>query len=88
MNALDRARQLAIAAGREARCGRYPAGHGVPVHIGEPELLCIHALARPVFRACGVILQAAVMISGVPFAIPRSSGPMFITDVLDSTYHV
>jgi len=42
----------------------------------------------PVFWACGVTPQAAVMASGVPFAITHSPGHMFITDVPDSTYHV
>ncbi|MBA1200697.1 putative hydro-lyase [Pseudomonas capeferrum] len=82
--------------------GRYPSVHGAPVHIGEPALLGIKALERPdfgdavriepgevpVFWACGVTPQAAVMASGVPFAITHSPGHMFITDVPDSTYHV
>ncbi|WP_426139160.1 putative hydro-lyase [Pseudomonas sp. DWP3-1-2] len=82
--------------------GRYPSVHGAPVHIGEPGLLGIKDLARPdfgdavriepgeipVFWACGVTPQAAVMASGVPFAITHSPGHMFITDVPDSTYHV
>jgi uncharacterized protein YcsI (UPF0317 family) len=82
--------------------GRYPSVHGAPVHVGEPGLLGIQDLARPdfgdavriepgevpVFWACGVTPQAAVMASGVPFAITHSPGHMFITDVPDSTYHV
>lgn len=82
--------------------GRYPSVHGAPVHIGEPALLGIDDLSRPdfgeavriepgeipVFWACGVTPQAAVMASGVPFAITHSPGHMFITDVPDSTYHV
>ncbi|MNY60253.1 hypothetical protein D3C86_1967840 [compost metagenome] len=42
----------------------------------------------PVFWACGVTPQAAVMASGVPFAVTHAPGHMFITDVPDSTYHV
>jgi uncharacterized protein YcsI (UPF0317 family) len=82
--------------------GRYPSVHGAPVHVGEPGLLGIEHLAHPdfgdavriepgevpVFWACGVTPQAAVMASGVPFAITHSPGHMFITDVPDSTYHV
>ncbi|MBJ7220838.1 MULTISPECIES: putative hydro-lyase [unclassified Brenneria] len=82
--------------------GRFPAVHGAPVHIGEPAQLGIADLARPdfgdavriepgelpVFWACGVTPQAAVMASGVPFAITHAPGHMFITDVPDSTWHV
>ena len=82
--------------------GRYPSVHGAPVHIGEPDRLGIKDLHKPdfgdavriepgevpVFWACGVTPQAAVMASGVPFAITHSPGHMFITDVPDSTYHV
>ena len=81
---------------------RYPAVHGAPVHVGDPRLIGIDDLQAPdfgeaveipdgtvpVFWACGVTPQAAVMASGVPFAITHSPGHMFITDVPDSTYHV
>ena len=82
--------------------GRFPSVHGAPVHIGDPAALGIADLARPdfgdavriepgevpVFWACGVTPQAAVMASGVPFAVTHAPGYMFITDVPDSTYHV
>ena len=42
----------------------------------------------PVFWACGVTPQAAVMASGVPFAVTHAPGYMFITDMPDSSYHV
>lgn len=81
---------------------RFPAVHGAPVHIGNPTALGIADLARPdfgdaveikegeipVFWACGVTPQAAVMASGVPFAVTHAPGHMFISDVPDSTYHV
>ncbi|MCF3641070.1 putative hydro-lyase [Rhizobium sp. TRM95111] len=81
--------------------GRFPAVHGSPVHVGEPSLIGISDLGRPdfgdpvriepgeipVFWACGVTPQAAVMASGVPFAITHAPGHMFITDVPDSAYH-
>ena len=41
----------------------------------------------PVFWACGVTPQAAVMASRVPFAVTHAPGHMFISDVPDSTYH-
>ena len=82
--------------------GRTPAVHGAPVHIGAPEGLGIMDLQKPdfgdavdiragevpVFWACGVTPQAAVMASRVPFAITHAPGHMFISDVPDSTYHV
>lgn len=80
--------------------GRYPAVHGAPVHVGAPEALGIADLARPdfgdpvevrdgeipVFWACGVTPQAAVMASGVPFAITHAPGHMFVTDIPDRTW--
>ena len=82
--------------------GRFPAVHGTPVHIGSPELLGINNIMRPdfgdavriekgeipVFWACGVTPQAAVMKSGVPFALSHAPGYMFITDVPDAAYHI
>lgn len=81
---------------------RFPAVHGAPVHIGDPAALGIADLAKPdfgdpvriepgevpVFWACGVTPQAAVMASGVPFAVTHAPGHMFITDVPDSSYHI
>ena len=80
--------------------GRYPDTHGTPVHVGEPEALGITDIDRPdfgdavairddelpVFWACGVTPQAAVMESCPPFAISHSPGHMFITDRRDSEY--
>lgn len=77
--------------------GRYPAVHGAPVHVGAPEALGISDLGRPdfgdpveirpgeipVFWACGVTPQAAVMASKPPFAITHAPGHMFVTDVPD-----
>lgn len=72
-----------------------PAAHGAPVQIGDPGRLGIHDLDRPdfgdpaeaepddvpVFWACGVTLQAAVVASRPPFAITHAPGHMFLTDV-------
>jgi uncharacterized protein YcsI (UPF0317 family) len=80
--------------------GRYPGVHGAPVHVGDPAGLGIADLARPdfgdpvevaagevpVFWACGVTPQAAIMASGVPFAVTHAPGHMLITDAPDSDY--
>lgn len=79
-----------------------PAVHGSPVHCGDPSGLGIEDLARPdfsdpvvaapddipVFWACGVTPQAAVMVSRPPFAITHAPGRMFITDTRDEQYRV
>ncbi|MEV0969496.1 putative hydro-lyase [Microtetraspora glauca] len=81
---------------------RYPAVHGGPVHAGDPAALGIADLDRPdfgdpvdvrpgevpVFWACGVTPQAAVMRSKPPFAIGHAPGHMAITDARDSAYLV
>jgi uncharacterized protein YcsI (UPF0317 family) len=80
--------------------GRMPAVHGAPVHVGSPESLGIADLAQPdfgdpvdlepgdvpVFWACGVTPQAALMGSRPPFAITHAPGFMFVTDVPDAVY--
>jgi len=82
--------------------GRYPSVHGAPVHIGDPALLGIADINKPdfgdavqiepgevpVFWACGVTPQAAIMASGIPFAITHAPGYMFVTDIPDFNYHV
>jgi uncharacterized protein YcsI (UPF0317 family) len=81
---------------------RYPAVHGAPVHVGNPHELGIDDLGRPdfgesvhipagqipVFWACGVTPQAAVMQSRPPLAIGHAPGHMLITDARDSDYLV
>jgi uncharacterized protein YcsI (UPF0317 family) len=81
---------------------RYPAVHGAPVHVGNPEELGIADLARPdfgdpvripeghvpMFWACGVTPQAAVMESRPALAIGHAPGHMLITDARDSRYLV
>lgn len=82
--------------------GRFPAVHGAPVHIGDPAAIGIKDVDRPdfgdpveicagevpVFWACGVTPQAAVMKSKPPFAITHAPGHMFIGDPKDSDYAV
>jgi uncharacterized protein YcsI (UPF0317 family) len=79
---------------------RMPQVHGAPVHVGEPATLGIDDLDRPdfgepvqahegdvpVFWACGVTPQAALMASRPPFAITHAPGFMFVTDVPDAVY--
>lgn len=81
---------------------RYPAVHGAPVHVGDPAALGIADLGvpdfgdavpvaegeMPVFWACGVTPQAAVMESRPPLAISHAPGYMLITDARDSDYQV
>lgn len=82
--------------------GRYPAMHGAPVHIGDPEALGIRDLDEPefgesveieegqlpVFWACGVTPQAVAMKAKPPLVITHSPGHMFITDRRHSEYEV
>ena len=82
--------------------GLMPAVHGAPVHVGDPAELGIADPSTPdfgdavvpeegdvpVFWACGVTPQAALMASKPPFAITHAPGHMFVTDVPDSTYRV
>lgn len=79
---------------------RMPNVHGAPVHVGSPASLGITDLAAPdfgdaveakegdvpMFWACGVTPQAALMASGPPFAITHAPGFMFVTDVPDAVY--
>jgi uncharacterized protein YcsI (UPF0317 family) len=76
---------------------RFPAVHGAPVHVGEPQLIGIRDLGRPdfgdpvtvrpgevpVFWACGVTPQAVVMEAKPPLVITHAPGHMFITDLTD-----
>ncbi|SFQ15215.1 putative hydro-lyase [Amycolatopsis rubida] len=79
-----------------------PAVHGAPVHVGDPAELGIADLARPdfgdpvdaepgdvpVFWACGVTPQAALIASRPPFAVTHAPGYMFLTDQSDRDYQV
>jgi uncharacterized protein YcsI (UPF0317 family) len=79
---------------------RMPEVHGAPVHVGAPEALGIADVPTPdygdpvrfedgdvpVFWACGVTPQAALMASKPPFAITHAPGHMFVTDIPDTVY--
>jgi len=80
----------------------YPDMHGAPVHVGDPAALGIADLARPdygdpvtiaadevpVFWACGVTAQAAILASRPAFAISHAPGHMFISDLPDASFRV
>lgn len=79
-------------------CSRFPRAHGAPVHIGDPGAIGISDIAQPdfgdavevragelpVFWACGVTPQAAVMSAKPPLAITHKPGHMFLTDLKDT----
>ena len=81
---------------------RYPSVHGAPVHVGNPEDIGITDLSAPdfgeaveipegyipVFWACGVTPQAAVMDSRPRVAITHEPGKMLVTDARDNQYQV
>jgi uncharacterized protein YcsI (UPF0317 family) len=78
---------------------RFPGVHGAPVHIGTPSDLGIDDLTRPdfgepvtihdgelpVFWACGVTPQTALMAARLPLAIAHAPGHMLITDIANTS---
>ncbi|MDF3129376.1 putative hydro-lyase [Kiritimatiellaeota bacterium B1221] len=78
-----------------AICKRYPHVHGEPLHIGNPrelgirdlntpdfgEAVSLHPGEVPVFWACGVTPQLAVMNAAPEICITHSPGHMLITDL-------
>jgi uncharacterized protein YcsI (UPF0317 family) len=79
-------------------CSRFPRAHGKPVHVGDPTAIGIAGIMKPdfgdaveirngevpVFWACGVTPQAALMRAKLPMAITHKPGHMFLTDLRDS----
>ena len=79
---------------------RYPAVHGAPVHVGDPEQIGIADLGAPdygdpvevrdgelpVFWACGVTPQAVAVASRPELMITHAPGHMFVTDVPDAEH--
>jgi uncharacterized protein YcsI (UPF0317 family) len=77
--------------------GRMPNVHGAPIHIGDPAAIGIPDLTKPdfgdsvailpgevpVFWACGVTPQSAVMQSKPAFCITHAPGCMLVTDILN-----
>jgi uncharacterized protein YcsI (UPF0317 family) len=82
-------------AGKITSC--FASVHGGPVHTGAPQDIGVKDLARPdfgdsvsvrknevpVFWACGVTPQAAVMRAKPEICITHAPGYMFISDVLN-----
>lgn len=78
-------------------CSRFPRAHGAPVHLGDPAAIGIRDINNPdfgdavdirpgelpVFWACGVTPQAALIEAKPPFAITHKPGHMFLTDMRD-----
>lgn len=76
---------------------RYPMAHGGPVQIGDPAGIGLNDLSKPdwgdsppsigdkvpVFWACGVTPQNAVMRARLPIMISHAPGHMLITDIDD-----
>ena len=79
-------------------CSRFPRAHGAPVHFGDAAAIGVRAVNEPdfgdaveiragevpVFWACGVTPQAALMQAKPPFAITHKPGHMFLTDLKDT----
>ncbi|PSL48599.1 uncharacterized protein YcsI (UPF0317 family) [Salsuginibacillus halophilus] len=79
---------------------RYPSVHGAPVHAGDPAALGINDLAAPdygdavslnpgevpVFWACGVTPQQALLNAGLRTAITHDPGCMLVTDTPHEAY--
>jgi len=79
-------------------CSRFPSVHGAPVHFGDPaaigikdintpdygEAVTIKAGEVPVFTACGVTPQAAIMQAKPQFCITHSPGHMVVSDIPNS----
>lgn len=77
--------------------GRYHKAHGSPVHIGTPGEIGIADLSCPsygdavtlrdnevpVFWACGVTTQTAILQAKPELAITHAPGYMFLTDLRD-----
>lgn len=73
---------------------QFTESHGSPIHIGFPDQIGIVDITKPdygdsvpvregelpVFWACGVTPQAALLEAKPPFAITHAPGCMFVTD--------
>jgi uncharacterized protein YcsI (UPF0317 family) len=81
---------------------RFPAVHGAPVHVGDPDALGVADLGAPdygdpvelragevpVFWACGVTPQAVAAASRPELMITHAPGHMFVTDVPDTRHAI
>ena len=81
---------------------RFPAVHGAPVHLANPEQIGIADLGSPdwgdapemregeipVFWACGVTPQVAIERARPPLCIAHKPGHMLVTDLLNRSLAV
>jgi uncharacterized protein YcsI (UPF0317 family) len=77
---------------------RFPSVHGAPVHFGDPAAIGITDLSRPdygdavdilpgevpVFWACGVTPQAALVAARPEICVTHAPGCMLVTDRLNT----
>jgi uncharacterized protein YcsI (UPF0317 family) len=77
--------------------GLYPAAHGKPVQVDDPESIGVPKDLKPhygdtvnlkegeipVFWACGVTPQNALRNAKLPFVITHAPGHMFVADTLN-----
>ena len=82
----------------KAISARFPLAHGAPVHWGHPAAIGIHDINAPdwgdpspvrggevpVFWACGVTPQVAILRADMPLCITHKPGQMLITDISDT----
>lgn len=74
---------------------QHPTSHGAPVHIGDPARIGVD-LSRPidglgltdlregevpVFWACGVTMERAIALAGLPIGITHAPGHMLVSDL-------
>ncbi len=76
-------------------CARFPLAHGAPVHLGDPAQIGVSDIMAPdygdspdirdgelpVFWACGVTPQAAIVTARPALAITHAPGHMLVTDI-------
>jgi len=74
---------------------RFPLAHGAPVYFGNPQAIGVSDVSEPdygdavdvfddevpVFWACGVTPQMAILDAGLELCITHKPGCMLVTDV-------
>jgi uncharacterized protein YcsI (UPF0317 family) len=80
----------------------YPMAHGAPIHMGNPADIGIADIAAPdygrpvtcrpdevpVFWACGVTPQEALVAARPPLAITHAPGHMFVADITSESTRI
>ena len=81
---------------------RFPSVHGAPVHIGKPDMIGVDLNDRyqnvgdgtvaddeiPLFWACGLTPQLAVMNAKPPLCITHAPSSMLVTDLRNASLAV